>query len=68
MQGTNLSNKCGQSIVFGLHQLYDNQTNIKKNKDIGELYTDDFSLAGFTTDSIWRYRRLMGNGLHPRQG
>ena len=35
MQGTKESKYCGQSIVFGIHQIYPNN-NIKANSDLTE--------------------------------
>lgn len=70
MQGTNNSEKCGQSIVFGIHELYDNLTNNLKKDEKGndDKNDDDFSLSGYSTDTVWRYRRLIGKGLLPKQG
>lgn len=63
MQGIPNSSKCGQSIVFGVQQIYKNSNNTSlKSEKLVEM-DDDFSLSGYTAEQLWRYRRLVGSGL-----
>ncbi len=66
LQGTINKSTCGQSTVFGVQEIYPNQTSTEINKNIreeGDKVEDDFSLAGYTAEQVWRYRRLVGKGL-----
>ncbi len=72
MQGTVNKSICGQSTVFGIQQIVktkghlNNISNTTKSTKINKFHmkeSDDFSLAGYTAEQVWRYRRLIGKGL-----
>ena len=68
-QGIPSNDTCGQSIVFGVHEVYGNQRSLKegqkrslKEDKFQKGDQDGFSLGGFTVEQVWGYRRLIGSG------